>query len=105
MDSRLGLGGEYLMTSLSLDGTDDLYASPSARDAFLRAIDSENRDELNRLAQNLIRCSNPLPGTTRDELGLATGATYGMAARHILNCDSQVIGPMHPNVSNDADRS
>lgn len=93
------------MASSSLDGADDRYASPSARDAFLLAIDTDNRGELNRLAQDLIRCSNPLPGTTRDELGLAVGATYGTAARHILECSSRGSGIAHPNVTDDARRS
>lgn len=65
---------------------DVAYARPEARDAFLRALDCDDRQELARLACDLIRCSNPLPGITREELGLPTGATYGAAARHVLAC-------------------
>jgi hypothetical protein len=73
--------------SISISSDDDLiYARPAARDAFLNALDSDDRDALTRLARELTHCSNPLPGVTRDELGLPAGATYGAAARHILAC-------------------
>lgn len=64
---------------------DCVYANPAARDAFLRALDGEDRLLALRLARDLITCSNALPGLTRAALGLPLGATYGAAARHILS--------------------
>lgn len=62
-------------------------APPAARDAFLRALDGDDRVLAIRLARELVACCNALPGLTRDALGLPAGATYGAAARHILSLD------------------
>lgn len=61
------------------------YANPTARDAFLRALDGDDHPLMIRLAKDLIACGNALPGLTREALGLPVGATYGAAARHILS--------------------
>lgn len=63
---------------------DSVYANPAARDAFLAALDSDDRALSVRLARDLVGCSNALPGLTREALGLPAGATYGAAARYIL---------------------
>jgi hypothetical protein len=64
---------------------DVMYASPATRDAFLNALDGEDRLLTIRLAKQLATCMNRLPGLTRDALALPIGATYGAAARHILS--------------------
>jgi len=60
------------------------YASPASRDAFLRALDEDDRAHARRLALDLVACGNVLPGLTREALGLPVGATYGAAARLVL---------------------
>ena len=60
------------------------YASPAIRDEFLAALDADDRTLSTRLAANLTGCSNPLPGTTCDMLGLPIGSTYGSAASRVL---------------------
>jgi hypothetical protein len=60
------------------------YASPAIRDQFLVALDADDRALSTELARNLINCANPLPGMTRDQLGLPVGSTYGCAARRVL---------------------
>ena len=77
------------MTTIPPDPADSLYASPSARDAFLNALDADNREQLVRLSRDLTSCNNPLPGIARDDLGLPVGATYGVAARHILSLSTE----------------
>ncbi len=64
---------------------DVVYASPATRDAFLNALDGDDRLLTIRLAKQLATCMNRLPGLTRDALALPIGATYGEAARHILS--------------------
>lgn len=66
------------------DEGDGFYANPATRDAFLNALDGDDRLLMLRLARLLESCANALPGLTRETLGLPAGATYGMAARHIL---------------------
>ena len=63
---------------------DALYASAAMRDQFLEALDARDRVLSTRLALNLTRCMNPLPGMTCGELGLPPGSTYGSAARRVL---------------------
>jgi len=60
------------------------YASPTMRDQFLVALDTDDRALSTELALNLAGCLNPLPGMTCNQLGLPIGSTYGSAARHIL---------------------
>lgn len=66
---------------------DVVYANPPARDAFLKALDGDDRALSLSLARDLVACGNPLPGLTREALGLPVGATYGAAARYILSLD------------------
>lgn len=66
-------------------GPDTVYASPETRDAFLRALDTGDRALSIALAGRLVTCINPLPGMTREALGLPPGATYGAAARSVLS--------------------
>ena len=54
---------------------DVMYASPATRDAFLNALDGEDRLLTIRLAKQLATCMNRLPGLTRDALALPIGAT------------------------------
>ena len=60
------------------------YASPAIRDAFLRALDVDDRALSTRLARDLTECTNPLPGMTCSQLDLPIGSTYGCAARRVL---------------------
>jgi len=60
------------------------YASPAMRDAFLIALDADDRAGATRLALNLTGCTNPLPGITCTELALPLGSTYGSAALCVL---------------------
>jgi hypothetical protein len=60
------------------------YASAAMRDAFLIALDANDRALAIRLALNLTACTNPLPGMTCNELALPAGSTYGSAARCLL---------------------
>jgi hypothetical protein len=60
------------------------YASPTIRDQFLVALDTDDRALSAQLALNLAGCSNPLPGMTCQQLGLPIGSTYGSAAQYIL---------------------
>jgi hypothetical protein len=73
------------MTSPELDL---LYAPAEVRDQFLNALDAKDGVLSRHLARNLTHCINPLPGMTREELGLPTGSTYGTAARHVLQLDA-----------------
>lgn len=61
------------------------YASAAMRDAFLIALDANDRALAVRLALNLTGCANPLPGMTCNELALPMGSTYGSAARCLLD--------------------
>ena len=63
---------------------DAIYAPAEVRDQFLGALDAQDHALSTRLAINLTNCMNPLPGMTRDQLGLPLGSTYGAAARHVL---------------------
>ena len=78
---------------MSEDGIqrDTVYANPDARDAFLCALDSDDRRLAVYLARDLIACGNALPGLTCSALGLPLGATYGAAARHILSLDPSTL--------------
>ena len=60
------------------------YATPAMRDAFLTALDADDRALAARLALNLTGCTNPLPGMICNELALPIGSTYGSAARCVL---------------------
>jgi hypothetical protein len=60
------------------------YASAAMRDAFLIALDANDRALAIRLALNLTGCTNPLPGMTCNELALPVGSTYGSAAHCLL---------------------
>ena len=67
------------------DSTLDTVQSPSAvRDRFLDALDADDHLLLERVALDLVRSRNPLPGMTCEKLGLPPGSTYGAAARHVL---------------------
>ena len=67
------------------DSTLDTVHSPSAvRDRFLDALDANDHLLLERVAVDLVRSRNPLPGMTCEQLGLPPGSTYGAAARHVL---------------------
>jgi len=66
---------------------DLIYAPAEVRDQFLHALDAGDHVLSRHLARNLTNCMNPLPGITRDELGLPTGSTYGAAARRVLESD------------------
>jgi hypothetical protein len=61
------------------------YASATIRDQFLNALDADDRHLCTQLALNLTGCANPLPGMTRDLLGLPIGSTYGSAAQRVLS--------------------
>jgi hypothetical protein len=54
------------------------------RDAFLAALDADDRAFATQLARNLTGCVNPLPGVTCNELALPAGSTYGCAASRVL---------------------
>ena len=60
------------------------YASAAMRDAFLVALDLEDRALSTELALRMTDCSNPLPGMTCSKLDLPVGSTYGCAARRVL---------------------
>lgn len=60
------------------------YASPAIRDEFLTALDTHDRQLSTQLAMKLTGCTNPLPSTTCDMLGLPIGSTYGSAATQVL---------------------
>jgi hypothetical protein len=63
----------------------DTVHSPSAvRDRFLDALDADDLVLVKRVALDLVRSRNPLPGMTCEKLGLPPGSTYGAAARHVL---------------------
>jgi hypothetical protein len=61
------------------------YASPTIRDQFLAALDTDDRARSTQLALNLAGCLNPLPGMTCKQLGLPIGSTYASAAQYILS--------------------
>jgi len=63
---------------------DVIYAPADVRDAFLNALDAADPALSVHLARNLTGCVNPLPGLTREKLGLPPGSTYGAAARQLL---------------------
>jgi hypothetical protein len=60
------------------------YAPAAVRDAFLDALERNDRPLSERMAQSLTTCGNPLPGMICDELQLPHGSSYGAAARLIL---------------------
>lgn len=60
------------------------YASAALRDGFLKSIETGDRARSNELAKDLLGTTNPLPGLTCDQLGLARGSTYGAAAERVL---------------------
>jgi hypothetical protein len=64
------------------------YASPGIRDEFLTALDMNDRKLSVQLALNLTGCTNPLPSTTCELLGLPIGSTYGSAASRVLLLNS-----------------
>jgi hypothetical protein len=63
---------------------DSIYAPADVRDEFLNALDAADHTLSVHLARNLTCCMNPLPGMTRELLGLPAGSTYGAAARQVL---------------------
>jgi len=71
------------------DGLDVIYAPAEVRDQFLHALDAGDHALSRHLARNLTHCSNPLPGMTRESLGLPIGSTYGAAARRLLELQSE----------------
>ena len=74
-----------LQAQASPDSTPDTLNSPSElRDRFLTVLDSDDYPLLKRIALDLVRSRNPLPGMTCEKLGLPLGSTYGAAARHVL---------------------
>jgi len=60
------------------------YAPSNLRDRFLNSIESRDWKSSAALAQNLVGCTNPLPGLTCSELQLPLGSTYGAAAERVL---------------------
>jgi hypothetical protein len=68
------------------------YASPAMRDAFLIALDADDRALATQLALNLTGCINPLPGITCSELALPIGSTYGSAALRVVALFGAAIG-------------
>ena len=60
------------------------YAPAAVRDAFLDALERNDRQLSARMAQELTSCGNPLPGMICDELNLPHGSSYGTAAQLIL---------------------
>ena len=70
--------------ALETIATDLMYAPADVRDQFLNSLDTTDHALSVRLALNLTSCMNPLPGMTREELGLPVGSTYGASARQIL---------------------
>ena len=76
-----------LQAQASLDSIRDTFNSPSElRDRFLNVLDSDDHSLLKRIALDLVRSRNPLPGMTCEKLGLPLRSTYGAAARHVLAC-------------------
>lgn len=55
-------------------------ATPALRDKFLAALDIDDRSTLQGLTAYLVGCSNPLPSSTCERLGLKPGSTYGEGA-------------------------
>ena len=72
---------------MNAERLDSVYAPADLRDQFLHALDAGDHALSRQLAQNLIQCMNPLPGITREELGLPIGSTYGTAARQVLDLE------------------
>ena len=69
----------------SPDSIRDTSNSPSElRDRFLNVLDCDDHPLLKRIALDLVRSGNPLPGMTCEKLGLPPRSTYGAAARHVL---------------------
>ena len=68
-----------------MSNVDQMYAPAQLRDRFLDALDGNDQSLCVRLAAELIRCMNPLPGLACEQLGLPPGSTYGSAARRILD--------------------
>lgn len=60
------------------------YAAAGVRDAFLVALDEHDDARTTFFARHLVTCSNPLPSSTCDALGVAPGSTYGAGARAFL---------------------
>jgi hypothetical protein len=59
-------------------------ASPVLRDRFLCALDESNELVLHDLAVHLRSCTNILPSTTCQLLGLPPGSTYAVGARAVI---------------------
>jgi hypothetical protein len=59
-------------------------APPELRDAFLTALDSNNRSKATELASHLVECTNRLPSPTCADLGLPFGSCYSQAAERVL---------------------
>jgi hypothetical protein len=64
---------------------DIVYAAAEQRDQFLNALDAGDLNLCQRLAADLLNCSNLLPGMTCKQLGLPAGSTYGCGARAVLD--------------------
>ena len=67
-----------------MNGSESEYAPAAVRDAFLLALESDDRELATRLARSLTTCHNPFPGLACDQLALPHGSSYGTAAREIL---------------------
>lgn len=67
-----------------MSAIDTTYAPSALRDQFLDSLDGTDAALCQRLAADLQRCKNALPGMTCEQLGLPHGSTYGSAARLVL---------------------
>ena len=63
-----------------LPAPDRRRASPVLRDRFLNALEARDEPTLQAAARELVGCSNPMPTSTCDSLGLKAGSTYGEGA-------------------------
>ena len=65
------------------------FTPPAIRDRFLAALDDHDDASARGLALHLTTSRNPLPGLTCQQLGLPMGSSYGSAARHVLDRNTE----------------
>ena len=68
------------------------HAPCDTRQAFLDSIEAGEPDL--RLAGNLWNCTDILPGTYCDDLGIPHGSTYAQAARFLRQNPNRVLPPL-----------